>query len=144
MGVILTAYGDAAYSHAGYAAQVLNDGTTTGTYSAQTKERMTGAVVAACDCGWRGETHYQWTVLFDQDAEDAAIAEWQRVHAVPVLAAEQNREWARTCEALARSLAELGEKTRPDGRAAVLERLSDLVDTASAQVRQQREHERWS
>ncbi|WP_017559845.1 hypothetical protein [Nocardiopsis baichengensis] len=47
-----------AYDHEGYAAAVLDDGTDTGTWSAETTglrgERVTGWR-AACSCGWRGE-----------------------------------------------------------------------------------------
>ena len=51
MGTILTAFGDAAYDHEGGAAQLLADGSITGTYSRETRPRMIGAVVAACSCG---------------------------------------------------------------------------------------------
>ncbi len=56
MGTTLIGYGDAGYAHEGYAAQVLDDDSITGTYSAETEPRMIGQVVAACDCGWTGAT----------------------------------------------------------------------------------------
>src|SRR5881397_3778549 len=102
MGTILTGYGDAAYEHEGYAAQVLDDGSITGTYSAQTKPRMIGAVVAACDCGWQGSTRYPTRELFDEDAEQLALAEWEHQHALPTLRTAH----AELAERLQRLLAE--------------------------------------
>ncbi|MQA26036.1 MAG: hypothetical protein GEU94_11300 [Micromonosporaceae bacterium] len=92
MGTILVFYGDAAYDHEGYAAQVLDDGTLTGTYSAETEPRMVGQVVAACDCGWTGTTRYPTRELFDEHAEDLALAEWEHTHARPVLDQAQRGE----------------------------------------------------
>ena len=60
MGTILICYGDA-----GYAAQVLDDDSITGTYSDATIPRMIGQVVTACDCGWTGMSplpHHNGTV----------------------------------------------------------------------------------
>jgi hypothetical protein len=61
MGTVLIGYGDAGYDHEGYAAQVLDDNSITGTYSDKTIPRMIGQVVAACDCGWTGTTRYPTT-----------------------------------------------------------------------------------
>ena len=76
MGAILVNFGDAADDHAGYAGQVLDDGTVTTTYSNDTVPRMMGAVAAACGCGWQGTTRYPTRELFDTDAENLALAEW--------------------------------------------------------------------
>lgn len=85
MGTILTGCGDAAYGHEGYPAQVLKDGSITGTYSDQTTPRMVGQLVAACGCGWAGTTRYPTRELLDTDAEGLALAEWEQSHARPVL-----------------------------------------------------------
>lgn len=102
MGLILTSYGDAAYEHEGYAAQVLDDGSLTGTYSNETEPRMIGQVVAACDCGWTGTTRYPTTDPFDEAAEGLALAEWERDHARPTL---EGQAWEQLRTAL-RQLAE--------------------------------------
>lgn len=87
MGTILTGYGDAALEHEGYAAQVLDDGSITGSHNDQTRPRMIGQVVAACDCGWAGTTRYPTTTgPFDEQAETLALAEWETNHAVPAIA----------------------------------------------------------
>lgn len=95
MGTVLTGYGDAGYDHEGYAAQVLNDNSITGTYSDKTKPRMIGQVVAACDCGWTGTTRYPTTTgPVDQDAEQLALTEWEHTHARPTLRRLQHEESA--------------------------------------------------
>ncbi|MGH3910841.1 MAG: hypothetical protein ACRDRM_08405, partial [Pseudonocardiaceae bacterium] len=85
MGTILTGCGEDAYDHEGYPAQVLDDGSITGTSSTQTRPRMIGQVVAACGCGWAGTTRYQCPTPFDTQAEALALAEWEISHARPVL-----------------------------------------------------------
>lgn len=86
MGTVLIGYGDASYDHEGYAAQVLDDNSITGTYSDKTRPRMIGQVLAACDCGWTGTTRYPTTTgPFDQDAEQFALTEWEHTHALPTL-----------------------------------------------------------
>ncbi len=74
------------YDHEGYAARKLPDGTLTGTWSAATKEFL--AFVPACSCGgpghwseWYGSTEYPPT----DEGEEAAIEEWERLHAWPLL-----------------------------------------------------------
>jgi hypothetical protein len=104
MGTILTAYGDPAWDHEGYAGQVLDDGTITGTYSNDTTPRMIGTVVAACSCGWAGTTRYPAKELFDTEAEDLALAEWENQHAIPTL--EDTR--VEQCAELAAGLRALG------------------------------------
>lgn len=96
MGTILTGYGDAGYDHEGYAAQVLDDGSITGTHSDETAPRMIGYVVAACDCGWTGTTHYPTTTgPFDEDAEQRALTEWEHQHARPALEDLRASSWER-------------------------------------------------
>jgi len=78
-------YSQGVYDHEGYAAQVLDDGTVTGTYSDETESRMVGQVVAACACGWAGVTRYLCPQPFDPQAEALALAEWETGHVLPVL-----------------------------------------------------------
>ncbi|MEO7194305.1 MAG: hypothetical protein ABIZ05_05705 [Pseudonocardiaceae bacterium] len=95
MGLILTSYGDDAYDHGGYAAQVLDDGSLTSTYSDDTTLRMVGMVVAACECGWTGSTRYPTPTPFDDAAEERALAEWERSHARPTLEGLRALRWDR-------------------------------------------------
>jgi hypothetical protein len=105
MGSILTSYGDDAYDHEGYVAQVLDDGSLTGTSSTDTTARMIGQVVAACDCGWTGSTRYPATGPFDQAAQELALGEWERDHARPTLEGLRAENWDRL-RTLVRQLAE--------------------------------------
>ncbi len=89
MGTYLTS--DVDGEHEGYAGQILNDGTITGTYSAETRPRMVGQVVAACGCGWTGTTRYPWPEPFDEHAEALALAEWEH-HARAALGTSQRAE----------------------------------------------------
>ena len=94
MGTILTSYGDPGYDHEGYAAYVLDDGTLTGTWGPDTRARMTGERVAACDCGWTGTTRHRGAGgdPLDEAAEAIALAEWEHTHARPVLEQAQHRD----------------------------------------------------
>ncbi|NKQ57133.1 hypothetical protein HFP15_30110 [Amycolatopsis sp. K13G38] len=74
-----------AYSHEGYAARILPDGTETGSWTCETRE-FTG-YRAHCDCGWRGTTTYPPT---DQ-GEELADEEWDRDHLRPLIDAEARR-----------------------------------------------------
>ncbi|MGH3772826.1 MAG: hypothetical protein ACRDRW_15780 [Pseudonocardiaceae bacterium] len=95
MGVILVSYGDDAGDHEGYAAQVLDDGSLTGVYSDDTRARMVGRVVAACDCGWTGSTRYPTRDPFDEAAHALALAEWEHSHARPTLDRLRALHWDR-------------------------------------------------
>lgn len=105
MGTFLTSYGDDAYDHEGYAAQVLDDGSLTSTYSDDTRPRMLGQVVAACGCGWTGSTRYPERERFDEAAAELALAEWERDHARPILEGLRADHWDRL-RARVRRLAE--------------------------------------
>jgi hypothetical protein len=84
MGTLL----DGLYDHEGYAARRLPDGTLTGSWTAATAEFT--AYVAACSCAvgdcsyrdWYGTTEHPAT----DAGEQAAVDEWERVHARPLLA----------------------------------------------------------
>ena len=95
MGRVLTDYGQYAYDHEGYAAEVLDDGSLTGTPSGDTVPRMIGQMVAACGCGWTGATRYPSRNPFDHGAEDLALAEWERAHARPTLEGARVDTWDR-------------------------------------------------
>lgn len=111
MGRFLSGYGDEAYDHEGYAAQVLDDGSLTATYSNDTAPRMIGQVVGACDCGWTGATRYPTTEPFDEAAEERALAEWEHVHARPTLEAGHVRKWDRLHRILATRAADVVPST---------------------------------
>ena len=94
MGTFLTSYGDTGYEHEGYAAYVLDDATLTSTRGPDTRARMTGERVAACDCGWTGTTRYPGADAdpLDEQAEALALGEWEHTHARPVLEQTQHRD----------------------------------------------------
>ena len=145
MGTILTSYGDAGNEHEGYVGQLLDDGTITGTYSNSTIPRMTGHVVAACGCGWTG-TGYPTRELFDEQAHELALGEWEHTHAVPALSAAV-RDRARRLPRLLSSLAadldtRLGDATAAPERAAVLERTLRGLDDAQALAHDLLDHAR--
>lgn len=106
MGTFLGGYGEDAYDHEGYAAQVLDDGSLTATYSDQTQPHMVGQVVGACGCGWTGTTRYPTpSGPFDEVAELRALGEWERDHARPTLEGLRAERWDRL-RRLVRGLAE--------------------------------------
>ena len=145
MGTILSSYGDAGYGHEGYAGQLLDDGTITGTYSSSTIPRMTGQVVAACGCGWSGTTRYPTRELFDEQAHELALGEWEHTHAVPALSAavrDRTRRLPRLLSSLAADLdTRLGDATAPQ-RAAVLERTLRGLDDARVLAQDLLDHAR--
>jgi hypothetical protein len=137
MGTLLTSYGDDGYDHEGYAAQVLDDGSLTGTDSDDTEPRMVGQVVAACGCGWTGTTRYPTTTgPFDEAAHDLALAEWERDHARPILEGLRADHWDRL-RTLVRQLAESHAsttRTRFSGLSRVEQR--ELLDRTLARLGQ--------
>jgi hypothetical protein len=145
MGTILTSYGDAGYEHEGYVGQLLDDGTITGTWGPDTRPRMTGQVVAACGCGWTGTTRYPTRELFDEQAHDLALGEWEHTHALPALAAavrDRTRRLPRLLSSLAADLdAQCADATAPE-RAAVLERTLRGLDDARALAHDLLDHAR--
>lgn len=76
MGAIL----DDLYDHEGYGARRLTDGTITAGWTAETAEFET--YVAACACGWHGGGEHPPT----DEGYEAAVDEWERDHARPLLA----------------------------------------------------------
>ena len=148
MGRFLTGYGDAGYDHEGYAAQVLDDGTLTSGYSADTEARMIGQVVAVCDCGWTGTTRYPCPTPLDEAAHDLAMAEWEHSHARPVLERAQNRDLTRLRQLLG-DLAVGVELSDTAPRQAPAEQLAHTVGRLRAaselarQLHHQLEREAW-
>jgi hypothetical protein len=156
MGTILIGYGDAGCAHEGYAAHVLDDGSITGTYSEKTRPRMIGQVIAACDCGWAGTTHYPTTTgPFDENAEQPALTEWEHTHALPTLRRLQSKEFDRLGRHL-RDLAGYLAKLAPDSleaqsraaRCDLLDQVLDTLDRAVELARQlehaEREAQEWT
>jgi hypothetical protein len=82
MGRVLDVGVDVAYDHEGYAGHVLQDGTLTGTYSADVDPLKTGKLKAACACGWTGPRDWDnddedpagWP---SDELEDAILADWE-------------------------------------------------------------------
>jgi hypothetical protein len=146
MGTILANYGDDADDHEGYVAQLLDDGTLTGTYSTETTARMIGQVVAACDCGWTGSTRYPATGPLDEAAHELALSEWERDHARPTLEALRAEKWDRL-RTLVRQLAESHATTTrtrfsglsPSEQRELLDRTLAALDRATTLARQLRE-----
>ncbi|MQA13470.1 MAG: hypothetical protein GEV09_04640 [Pseudonocardiaceae bacterium] len=138
MGTILTSYGGAAEDHEGYAAQVLDDGSLTGTHSAENRARMVGAVVA-CGCGWVGTTRYPTREEFDEAAEALALAEWEHAHTRPFLAAVRHTELLRLRVLLRRAATVAGE-VRDVPRSArqlaeQLDHVTELLESATGLAR---------
>jgi len=148
MGTILTSYGYAGYDHEGYAAQVLTDGTLTGTYGPDTMPRMTGEVTAACSCGWTGTTRYPCPTPFDETAEALALAEWEHTHARPLLERTQLTQWDRMRTVLrflgtdhqATLTADSIQALRAADRVELLERTLRILDEARELTRDLRDH----
>jgi hypothetical protein len=138
MGTVLIDYGHAGYAHGGYAAQVLDDGSVTGTYSDETEPRMIGHVIAACDCGWTGTTRYPTTTgPFDENAERLALAEWEHTHARPALRRLQREELDRLARHL-RTLASHSAELTHDARRNLLDQLLDDLAQATKLARRLR------
>jgi hypothetical protein len=100
MGMVLTGYGQYAYDHEGYAAEVLDDGSLASAPRGDTVPRMIGQMVAACSCGWTGKTRYPAKSPMDHGAEALALAEWERSHARPTLEGARAENWDRLCAVL--------------------------------------------
>ena len=147
MGTILTSYGDATDDHEGYAAQVLDDGSLTGTHSVETRGRMVGQVQAACGCGWTGNTRYPTREEFDEAAEELALAEWEHNHARPVLEQTQHTDLVRLRVLLRRLAADWPATDddlprAPRHLAEHLARAAESLDTAAALARRLAEQAR--
>lgn len=146
MGVILTSYGDDAYDHGGYAAQLLDDGSLTSTYSDDTIPRMVGRVVAACECGWAGSTRYPTRTPFDDAAHELALGEWEHTHARPTLDGLRSGTWDQV-GAVIRRLAESHFTTTltrftdhpPEVRRALLDRTLTALHRATELAEQLRD-----
>jgi hypothetical protein len=144
MGTVLTGYGDAGYAHEGYAVQVLDDDTITGSYNDDTRPRMISQVVAACDCGWTGTTRYPTTTgPYDEDAEQRALTECEHTHALPTLRRLQLEEFdrlGRHLRHLARYRTTLApdsiETQSPAARRDLLEHVLEDLDQAAELARQ--------
>ncbi len=146
MGTVLSSYGDAAYDHEGYAAQVLDDDTITGTHSPETTPRMVGQIVAACACGWTGTTRYPSPTSFDEDAEALALGEWEHTHAIPTLQRALDQRAQRLQQLLAGLATDhqthLDRDSDADQRRALLEHTLRALDEAAGLTRELLDHAR--
>jgi hypothetical protein len=131
---------DGLIDHEGYAARKLPDGTLTGTWTAET-EAFT-AYIAACSCAgpdgwseWYGSTEHPPT----DEGEEAALAEWEHVHARPLLDETAPACLDRDVTALLDQLRKLATE-QPAGVLGELRRIEratdDLLDEAVRNARQ--------
>lgn len=122
------------YEHEGYAARKLPDGTLTSTW-ADTGEFV--AFVPACACAgsdsrwdsWYGSTEYPPT----DDGEEAALDEWERVHARPLLGDREPAGLDDEVTVLLDRLRLLAME-RPVGMLAVLRRIERTTDEVLAEA----------
>ena len=80
-------YADAidSYSHEGYAARILPDGTETGSWTGDTDEFV--GYRASCGCGWRGTSTYPPTKTGEYEADE----DWDHHHLRPLIHTEAQR-----------------------------------------------------
>lgn len=129
MSVIYTGpYADQIGQHEGYEAQVLRDGSLSGT---RTKPFV--GYVAVCECGWQGETRYPPT----EEGADEALAEWRSKHLRPLITAAHLGwpDWAERVAARATTIAGHVGDGRFDTAVLVLERLAEDVQTWARSAR---------
>lgn len=114
------------YEHEGYAARVSPDSTST-----NTDEIV--AYIAACGCGWAGQTRYPATA----SGKDEAIAEWDRAHLQPLIefARRTWHDWAERVAARARHIAQQVTDGHLTDSELVMERLTDDVNRWSQTFR---------
>lgn len=122
MGRVLDIGVDVAYRHEGYAAHVLQDGTLTGTYSADVDPLKTGKLRAACACGWTGPRDWDnddedpagWP---SDELEDEILADWE-AHVrglVDAKRAEDDDTLVRVLRGFSRNADDLAAARRGDG-----------------------------
>lgn len=117
------------YSHEGYAARILPDGTETGSWTYETRE-FTG-YRAHCDCGWRGAATYPPT----EHGEELANEVWDYDHLRPLIDAEAQRHPVPGIRllGLARSLRRsLPTTVDEQGRQVLTERGRGVLDVVEA------------
>ena len=120
------------YEHEGYAARVLPDGSLTGTWTAETADFL--GYVAACACGWTGDTQYPPT----DGGEDEARAEWDRDHLQPLIERAERGwpAWAERVGGRAREVAGHVAAGRFSSAVLVLDRLVEDVEVWSRIARE--------
>ena len=115
--------------HEGYAARKLPDGTMTGSWTAETAQFT--AYIAACDCAGPGSSWTQWYGPTEHpptdEGHEAALDEWERVHAHPLLAETAPAGLDDTVTALLKRLALLAQD-RPVGVLGTLRRIERATD----------------
>lgn len=128
-------YADAidSYSHEGYAARILSDGTETSRRTGAT-QRFVG-YRAHCGCGWRGTSTYPPT----ESGEGHADEDWERNHLRPLIHDEARRHTvpAQRLVDLARDLREsaLSPGDRSRGLLQAADCLEQLLDESAHERR---------
>jgi hypothetical protein len=130
MGLILDDLDD----HEGYADRRLPDGRLAGGVWTYATRQFTG-YVAACGCGWQGSRDHPPT----DEGDEAAVDQWRREHAEPLLARQATRRRGE----LGLELRWLGRQADRLDDPATLEGVSRAVDHARQLIdRLQRDQER--
>lgn len=112
MGTIIEDLSD----HEGFGARRLLDGSLTGTWTRETARF--DAHVAACGCGWQGEQAHPPT----EAGYEAAVDEWERAHARPLLAETVPTDVASTIREVKQAIGDL-LRERPKAAARALDDL---------------------
>jgi hypothetical protein len=107
--------------HEGYAAIALPDGSLTATWTADT---VIAAHVAACACGWTALTRHPGT----EAGEDAAVAQWERDHLNPLIAAAERDGWLAWAKRVAERVARITDLVGDGQTVAALEPMRRLQD----------------
>lgn len=121
MGTILDGLDD----HEGYGAR-LTEAALTSTRT-KTTARF-DAYVAACGCGWRGGRH-----AATEDGYNAALGEWERTHAGPLLARTVPADVRHMISDVAKAVGQLIED-RPVAGLEALRTLAEWADAAVARI----------
>lgn len=113
--------------HEGYGARRLPDGTLTGVWSVETARFE--AYVASCGCGWHGGGYHPPT----EAGYESAVAEWERVHARPMLARTVPAAFTAAIGKVQRELSQLVAE-RPLAAAEALRGLASWGEATSART----------
>jgi hypothetical protein len=116
--------------HEGYVAVKLPDGTLTDRWSGEYESAEPAAFVAACSCGWTGDTAYLPGGI-DSPGHDEAEEAWAREHIRPLV--DQHAQgwsmWSKEVAQRAAAIAENVPADRLEDAATELGRLADDIET---------------
>jgi hypothetical protein len=112
--------------HEGYAARKMPDGTLSGTWGGEYGWDGHVGFVAACDCGWTGQTVYP-PGDYDSPGYQAAEDAWDREHLQPLIAKAAGTwpAWATTMSRRAEAIAAHVNAGRLADAGDVLARMAD-------------------